>query len=118
MEHIQMRWKTFSVWPLVLAAVFLTACSAIARRHPGLKGNHPSRPASVAQDTADPISGEWEVSFFVRESRTPATFTLKLDGTKVTGTAYSDHTGPGVVRDGKWADGKLSFILDFKKHIS
>lgn len=113
-----MRWKTFSVWAVALAAVFLTACSAIARHHPRLMGDHPARPTSVAQDAADPISGEWNVSFFVHDSKTLATFTLKLEGTKVTGTAYSDHTGPGVVRDGNWADGKLSFTLDFKKHES
>jgi hypothetical protein len=34
------------------------------------------------------------------------------------GAAYSDHTGPGTIRDGKWDDGKLSFTLDFNKHES
>jgi hypothetical protein len=74
-----------------------------------------SRPAA---DSNDPLTGEWNVSFFVHESKTPATFTLKLEGTKITGTAYSDHTGPGTIRDGKWADGGLSFTVDFKKHES
>ena len=26
---------------------------------------------------------------------------------KVTGTIDSEHTGPGIVTDGKWEDGKL-----------
>jgi len=67
---------------------------------------------------ADPVSGEWNVTFYVHEMKTPATFTFKLDGAKVTGTAYSDHTGPGTIRDGKFVDGKLSFTLDFQKHES
>jgi hypothetical protein len=48
----------------------------------------------------------------------PATFTLKLDHNKVTGTAYSEHTGAGTLRDGSWAENKFSFTLDFAKHES
>lgn len=70
----------------------------------------------VAQE--DPISGTWEVSFFVHSQVTPATFVFKLDGAKVTGTANSDHTGPGTVREGTWENGKLNFTLDFQKHES
>jgi hypothetical protein len=58
------------------------------------------------------------VTFYVHETKTPATFTFKLDGTKVTGTAYSEHTGAGTIRDGKWVDGKLNLTLDFAKHES
>lgn len=68
--------------------------------------------------TPDLISGDWEVSFKVGERTSPATFKLKLDGDKVTGTAESAHTGPGTIRDGSWIDGKLSFTLDFKTHES
>jgi hypothetical protein len=80
--------------------------------HTGVAANH--QPASQP----DPISGTWNVSFFVNGSAHPSTFELKLEGTKVTGTAVSDHTGPGTVRDGSWSDGKLSFTLDFNKHES
>ena len=66
----------------------------------------------------DPISGEWSVTFPNGERAIHATFTFILDGKKVVGTAYSDHTGAGTIRDGKWVDDKLSFILDFKKHES
>ena len=66
----------------------------------------------------DPISGEWIVSFYVQGTTTPAKFTLKLAGAKVTGTAESAHTGPGTVRDGSWKENKLSFTLDFAKHES
>ena len=68
--------------------------------------------------TPDPISGDWDVTFKVGERTSPATFNLKLDGNKVTGTAESAHTGPGTIREGSWVDGKLSFTLDFKTHES
>jgi len=114
-----MRLKT----PTVLAAmifvtILLTACSAIAKHHAAFMGNEPTTSAPIASDNSDPISGEWNVSFFVHDTTTPATFNLKLTGTKVTGTVYSEHTGPGTVREGKWAEGKLTLIFDFKNHES
>src|SRR6266853_4759886 len=98
-----MRLKT----PTVLAAmifvtILLTACSAIAKHHAAFTGNARTTSAPITSDNPDPISGEWNVSFFVHDTTTPAIFNLKLAGTKVTGTVYSEHTGPGTVRDGKW----------------
>jgi hypothetical protein len=98
---------------LTTLLVTVTACSAVARHHDRLVSN-----LTAVADSDDPISGEWNVSFFVNGQTTPATFTLKLDGNKITGTAFSEHTGPGTVRDGSWNNGKLSFALDFKKHDS
>ena len=74
--------------------------------------------AANEKTDGDPISGEWSVSFYVQGTTTPATFNLKLDGDKVTGTADSAHTGAGTVRDGSWKENKLSFTLDFAKHES
>lgn len=93
---------------------------AIAKHHDELFSNEPARSTTLptTNNQSDPISGEWDVSFFVHGKKTPATFTLKLEGVKITGAAYSEHTGAGTVRDGKWVDGKLSFTLDFKKHES
>jgi hypothetical protein len=71
-----------------------------------------------ATQTPDLISGDWDALFKVGEHTSPASFKLKLDGDKVTGTAESAHTGPGIIRDGSWIDGKLSFTLDFKTHQS
>ena len=88
-----------------------SACSAKALHHEVFRNEG-------ARQDADPISGEWDVTFHVQESKTAATFKLKLDGNKVTGTAYSEHTGPGTLRDGTWADNKLSFTIDFAKHES
>jgi hypothetical protein len=100
-----------------LIAILLLACSVIAEKRTPVD-EQTTQSTFVVTDNADPISGDWNVTFFVHNSTTPGTFILKLDGSKVTGTVYSNHTGPGVVRDGKWADGKLSFTLDFKNHES
>ena len=102
---------------LVLVAVVLSstwACSSAEALHREVFNHHT---AATRQD-ADPITGEWDVTFHVQNTKTPATFKLKLDGDKVSGTAYSDHTGAGTLRDGSWKDGKLSFTLDFAKHES
>lgn len=113
-----MSLKKFSMMAIpALTIAVLSACSSIAAHHNSLLTHGGKAPASVSQP-ADPISGEWNVTFHVHEMKTPATFTFALDGTKLTGTAISDHTGPGTIRDGKYANGKLSFTLDFKKHES
>ena len=113
-----MRAQTFSgLMGLALTVALLSADPAVARHHDEFTSS--KQPGSAVQDNSDPISGEWNVSFLVPgHGTTPATFILKLDGERVTGAAYSDHTGAGTIRDGKWADGKLSFVLDFKKHQS
>lgn len=103
---------------LTVLAVVASACSAFARHHSGNGHHQPSQPTAVQGNQADPISGAWDASFFVQGTTAPATFDFKLEGTKVTGTATSDHTGPGTIRDGSWADGKLSITLDFKNHES
>jgi hypothetical protein len=97
----------------VFALTTVSGCAAIHGHHRMLANHLHEAPAAE-----DPISGEWAVTFFVHDSKTPATFTFKLDGTRVTGTAQSEHTGPGTIRDGKWVDGKLSLTLDFQKHQS
>jgi hypothetical protein len=104
-----------TILTLVLLAVATTtglACSSVEAvhrdvfRHDGIRQN------------SDPISGDWDVTFHVQNQTTPATFSLKLEGEKVTGTAYSHHTGAGTVRDGSWTNDRLSFTLDFKNHES
>ena len=111
-----MNSRLFSIVAIgALLVVSLSGCSAVRAHHQALFGHAHH---AAATDNQDPISGEWNVTFFVHEHKTPASFTFKVEGTTVTGTAYSDHTGPGTIRDGKFADSKLSFTLDFKKHES
>jgi hypothetical protein len=78
----------------------------------------PPRTGFLLQSQSDPISGDWDVIFKVESSSTPATMNLKVEGGKVTGTANSAHTGPGVIRDGSWENNKLRFMVDFKAHES
>ena len=99
----------------IVLVASISGCAAISARHRSFVNNHVH--GSVAPKE-DPISGEWKVTFYVHDSKTPATFTFKLDGTKVTGTVYSEHTGAGTIREGKWTNGKLSMTLDFAKHQS
>ena len=114
-----MRLKTPSVLAaMIFTGILLTACSAIAKHHAAFTANERTTSAPIANDDSALISGEWNVSFFVHDTTTPATFNLTLTGTKVTGTVYSEHTGPGTVREGKWTDGKLVLMLDFKNHES
>jgi hypothetical protein len=111
-----MNSKLFSIAAIgALLLVSVTGCSAVKAHHNALF-SHPHHAATA--NNQDSISGEWSVTFYVHEHKTPASFTFKVEGTTVTGTAYSDHTGAGTIRDGKYADGKLSFTLDFKKHES
>jgi hypothetical protein len=112
-----MRLKTLVGLALPALAVLALVCVINAEHRRPLLSNSQVQPASAAQD-ADPLSGEWCLTLYVNDTTTPATFKFKLEGTKVTGTAYSDHTGEGTIRDGKWLDGKLSFAADFKNHQS
>lgn len=66
----------------------------------------------------DPITGHWDVTFKLQDASATGTFDLKLEGSSVTGGADTHHTGPGVIREGAWKDGSISFTLDFKAHES
>src|SRR5215469_10336782 len=113
-----MRLKTLHI--LAIAALMMLLLSAGL----ALGGGHPtSLAASATQpiatlDDEDPLSGQWDTTFHAQGMVVHGTFTFILDGGKVTGTAYTHHTGAGTVRDGKFENGKLSCILDFKKHAS
>ncbi len=68
-------------------------------------------------ESPDPIAGDWDASFEVEGTTTPATFSFKVDGEKVTGEVYSAHTGPGTI-NGSWAKNKLEIKMDFAAHES
>ena len=92
------------------------AALALLAAAPAMVAAASSRQKDAA--TADPISGEWDVTLEIAGASAEATFNLKLEGDKVTGTADSRHTGPGKVRDGSFRDGALKFTLDFDRHES
>jgi len=92
---------------LVAIAVMASACSSVTALH-----------HKMMKDKTDPISGEWDVLFTLQGTTVPGKFKLKLDGDKVTGTAESEHTGPGTLSKGTWVDHKISLTLDFAAHDS
>src|SRR5437773_2660685 len=103
-----MRIKRLVGFALPALAVLASVCVINAEDRRPLLSTNQAQPSATAQD-ADPLSGEWNVTFYMEETTLPAIFKFKLEGTTVTGTAYSEHTGEGTIRDGKWSDGKLSF---------
>jgi len=95
-----MRLKTFqTITTAALTIMLLSANSSYATHYGRLGGIQQAQPTSP--DDADPISGEWHITFHNRVRAIHATFTFILDGNKITGTAYSDHTGAGTIRAGK-----------------
>ena len=92
---------------LIALTLVASACSSVAALH-----------NKMMSHKKDPISGEWEVMFELQGTKVPGVFKLKLDGDKVTGTAESEHTGPGTLSKGAWADPQISFTLDFSSHDS
>jgi hypothetical protein len=110
-----MRSKSLVALASAALAALLFACVVNAEHRRPLLSNNLRHTVS-AQQGIDPLSGEWSVTFHIEDTTLPATFKFKLEGTKVSGTVFSDNTGEGTIRDGKWLDGKLSFAADFKDH--
>lgn len=97
--------------------IAITLATVVAAAAVGSKQAATAAPKSEAK-SEDRISGEWDVAFTIQGMTVPAKLNLKLDGDKLTGTADSQHTGAGTLSDGKWADNKLSFTLNFASHES
>lgn len=74
--------------------------------------------SATTPDKADVISGDWSALFEVEGNRVPVKFKFKLNGQQLTGTADSDHTGPGTLTNGTFIANKISFTLVFTKHES
>jgi hypothetical protein len=65
-----------------------------------------------ARGAADPISGEWAAAFeLAGGSPFRRTLKLKLDGTRVSGTATSARLGDGTIT-GTWEAGELSLAIE------
>lgn len=96
--------KTMVLTRAVVAALLLLALPATRAASGQAAG--PARPA------ADPISGEWAAAFeFAGGSPFTRTLKLKLEGTRVTGTAPSPSFGDGTVT-GEWKSGELSLAIE------
>ena len=80
-----MRLKTLVGLESPALALLILVCviNAEHREH-SFQSHNPAQPAATTQD-ADPLSGEWNVTFYVNDTTTHATFKFKLEGTKVAG---------------------------------
>ncbi|MEY2605791.1 MAG: hypothetical protein QOH31_3607 [Verrucomicrobiota bacterium] len=96
-----------------LMSVLLTASCGLASSK-----SLPGSPSNAQVDKANPISGDWNATFEVEGIKVPFRFKLRLEGDKVTGTAESEHTGAGTLKDGSYSDEKLAFTMVFPKHES
>jgi hypothetical protein len=76
---------------------------------------------ALAQQGPQPsgsIAGEWNITFSIQGQTATGTLTLAVEGETLTGTVETHHTGPGKLRDGKFAAKKLSVTCVFEQHDS
>ncbi|MGH9820788.1 MAG: hypothetical protein ACRD43_11520 [Pyrinomonadaceae bacterium] len=66
----------------------------------------------------DSIKGDWSAVFLIAGQTADANLKFDVHHSKLTGTIFSEHTGPGTISDGKWKDGKLTCTFKFEKHES
>jgi hypothetical protein len=52
---------------------------------------------AAAPAAGDSINGTWDVTFTIAGQTATGTFMFDLKGSAVTGTVYSEHTGPGMI---------------------
>jgi hypothetical protein len=105
-----MRLRTFES---LMGILLITAASVVVAAG-SFGGQHSAAPKA----NADAITGDWAVTFELQGTKVPASFRLKLDGDKVTGTADSHHTGAGTLSKGSWLDNRLDLTIDFAAHES
>jgi hypothetical protein len=58
------------------------------------------------------VSGTWTASFDTQVGKQEYTYTLKVEGTALTGTAKSNLIGDSTLSDGKVDGNKISFIVE------
>jgi len=56
------------------------------------------------------VSGTWTASFDTQVGKQTYTYTLKVDGAALTGTAKSNMLGDSTLSDGKVDGNKISFV--------
>jgi hypothetical protein len=61
---------------------------------------------------ADVISGEWDAVLITQDKNLQLTLALKHEGEKVTGSFESSHLGSGAIKNGSWANNKLTITME------
>jgi hypothetical protein len=64
------------------------------------------------QPKTDAISGAWDAVLINDDNNVQVTLTLKLEGNKVTGSFESSHLGSGAIKNGSWANNKLTITME------
>jgi hypothetical protein len=64
------------------------------------------------QPKADAITGAWDAVLINDDNNVQVTLTLKLEGNKVTGNFESSHLGSGAIKNGSWANNKLTIGME------
>src|SRR5690349_11285933 len=64
------------------------------------------------QPKADAISGAWDAVLINDDNNVQVTLTLKLEGNKVAGSFESSHLGSGAIKNGSWANNKLTIGME------
>ena len=68
---------------------------------------------SLAALAAD-VTGEWKASAEGPNGAMQRTFSLKVDGTKLTGETVSSFAGKSTINDGKVDGDNLTFVIQMK----
>src|SRR4029078_7186439 len=65
---------------------------------------------------SDDLKGEWYGLFAIAGKSSEAKIKFEIDGDRLTGTVFTEHTGLGTVTDGFVRGGKSKCTLKFEKH--
>src|SRR4030095_2140317 len=105
-EKNNMRLRTSVI--MVVLTLFVVASPASATM---LWQHKPQQ----SNPKADAISGAWDAVLTTDDNTVQLTLTLKLEGSKVTGSFESSHLGSGAINNGSRADKKITTQKEAKR---
>ena len=65
---------------------------------------------------SDDLKGEWNGLFAIAGKSSEAKIKFEIEGDRLTGTVFTEHTGLGTVTDGVVRGSKFKCTLRFEKH--
>jgi len=65
---------------------------------------------------SDDLKGEWYGLFAIAGKSSEAKIKFEIEGDRLTGTVFTEHTGLGTVTDGVVRGSKFKCTLKFEKH--
>ena len=65
---------------------------------------------------SDDLKGEWYGLFAIASKSSEAKIKFEIEGDRLTGTVFTEHTGLGTVTDGVVRGSKFKCTLRFEKH--